>query len=81
MKWHLILMIVWSLLYIVWKIYVYSWSITVEYSLPSNGKMCDFIRWKGRVKYYVKEYFHWYGTKHLKTILLVWVIYGGFFIW
>ena len=68
MKWHLILMIVWSLLYIVWKIYVYSRSITVEYSRPSNGKMRDFIRWKGRVKYYVKNYFHWYGIKHLKIV-------------
>ena len=81
MKWHLILMIVWSLLYIVWKIYLYSLSITITYSSPSTGKMCDFIRWKGRVKRYVKGYFHWYRIKHLNTIILAWVIYGGFFIW
>ena len=43
----------------------------IEYSRPSNGKMCDFIRWKGRVKYYVKNYFHWYGIKHLKIVILV----------
>lgn len=81
MKWHLILMIVWSLLYIVWKIYVYSQSITISYSRPSTGKICDFIRWKRRVKHYIKEYFYWYRTEHLKTIILAWVIYGGFFIW
>ena len=81
MKWHLILMIALSLLYIVWKIYVYSCSITVSYSKPSTGKMCDFMRWTGRIKYYVKNYFHWYKGEHLKTIILAWVIYGGFFIW
>ena len=81
MKWHLILMIVWSLYYIVWKIYLYSTSITITYEKPSTGKMCDFLRWKKRVKYYVKEYFHWYGMEHLKTIMLAWVIYGGFLIW
>lgn len=81
MKWHLFLMLAWSLSYIVWKIYVYSRSITISYSQPSTGKMDDFMRWKRRVKYYVKEYFQWYGTKHLKTIILAWVIYGGFFIW
>lgn len=81
MKWHLILMIAWSLLYIVWKIYVYSLSITISYYHPSTGKMCDFIRKIGRIKYYVKKYFHWYGTKDLKIIILAWLIYGGFFIW
>ena len=74
-------MIIWSLQYIVWKIYVYSRSIRVTYSRPSTGKMCDFIQWKGRLKLYIKGYFHLYGTKHLKAILLAWVIYGGFFIW
>ena len=81
MKWHLILMIVWSLLYIIWKIYMYSTSITISYSQPSTGKMYDFMRWGRRVKLYVKDYFLWYGTKHLKTIVLAWLIYGGFFIW
>lgn len=74
-------MIAWSLLYIVWKIYVYSLSITISYSRPSTGKLCDFRRWKKRVKYYVKGYFHWYKTEHLKTVILAWFIYGGFFIW
>ena len=81
MKWHLILMVIWSLQYIVWKIYVYSRSITISYSQPSKGKMCDFMRWERRIKYYVKGYVHWYGTKHLKTIILAWLIYGGFCIW
>lgn len=74
-------MVIWSLQYIVWKIYVYSRSIRITYSRPSTGKMCDLIRWKGRLKIYIKGYFHWYGAKHLKIILLAWVIYGGFFIW
>lgn len=81
MKWHLIFIIIWSLLYIVWKIYLYSKSITISYSKPSTGKMCDFMRWKRRIKCYVKGYFHWYGIKHLKIVILVWLIYGGFCIW
>ena len=74
-------MIIWSLLYIIWKIYEYSTSITISYNQPSTGKMCDFIRWTKRIKYYVKDYFQWYKIEHLKTIILVWLIYGGFFIW
>ena len=81
MKWHLIFMIVWSLGYIVWKIYWYSTSIEITYYKPSTGKICDFRRWKDRIKYYIKGYFKWYGFKHFKIILLVWMIYGGFFIW
>lgn len=81
MKWHLIIMIVWSLLYIVWKIYLYSTSIEVTYSKPSAGKICDFKRWKNRVRYYIEGYFKWYKFKHFKIILIVWMIYGGFFIW
>lgn len=74
-------MIIWSLLYIVWKIYLYSKSITISYSKPSTGKMCDFMRWVRRIKYYIKGYFNWYGIKHFKTIILVLLIYSGFFIW
>ena len=81
MKWHLILMIVWSLCYIVWKIYLYSTSIKIIYYKPSTGKICDFRRWKNRIKRYIEGYFKWYGFKHIKTILLAWVIYCGFFIW
>ena len=81
MEWHLILMIVWSLCYIAWKIYLYSTSITITYNKPSTGKICDFKRWKNRIKYYIKGYFKWYGFQHFKTILLAWMIYGGFFIW
>lgn len=74
-------MIIWSLLYIIWKIYEYSLSITILYHKPSTGKMCNFIRWIKRIKFYVKDYFHWYGIEHLKIIILAWLIYGGFFIW
>jgi hypothetical protein len=81
MKWHLIFMIIWSLLYIIWKIYLYSRSIIISYGKPSTGKMCDFMRWIKRIKYYVKDYFQWYGIKHSKTVILVWLIYGGFYIW
>lgn len=81
MEWHLILMIIWSLIYILWKIFLYSTSMTTTYSKPSTGIKCDFYRWKERMTRSVKGYFHWYGTKHLKTILLAWLIYGGFFIW
>lgn len=52
-------MFAWSLSYIVWKIYVYSRSITISYSQSYTGKMDDFMRWKRRVRYYVKEYFQW----------------------
>ena len=81
MTWHLFLMIVWSLFYIIWKIYLYSTSITISYYQPSTGKMCDFKRWVGRVVRYVKGYYQWYRFKHFKTIMIAWVIYGGFFIW
>lgn len=81
MEWHLILMIVWSLCYIAWKIYLYSTSLEFTYNKPSTGKMCDFKRWKNRMKYIFKGYFKWYRIKHFKTILLAWLIYGGFFIW
>lgn len=74
-------MIVWSLCYIVLKIYLYSTSITITYSKPSTGKVCNFLRWKYRIEYYIRGYFKWYGFEHFKTILLAWMIYGGFFIW
>ena len=81
MKWHLVLMIIWSLLYIIWKIYLYSTSVITTYRKPSMGIKCDFYRWKGRTARSIKGYFHWYGIKHLKTVVLAWLIYGGFFIW
>lgn len=81
MKWHLIIMIVWSLCYTYLKIYLYSTSITIEYYKPSTGKVCDFKRWKNRIKYYIKSYIKEYGFKHFKTVLLAWLIYGGIFIW
>lgn len=81
MSWHLILMIVWSLCYIAWKIYAYSTSMTITYSKPSTGRMCDFMRWKNRVKSYIEGYFGWYRLKHFKTILIAWLIYGGVFMW
>ena len=74
-------MIVWSLCYIAWKIYLYSTSLKITYSKSSTGKICDFRRWKNRIKYYIKGYFKWYGFEHFKTILLAWLIYGGVFIW
>lgn len=81
MKWHLILMIVWSLCYIAWKIYLYSTSITITYNKLSTSKTCNFRRWKNRIKYYIKNYFKWYKLKHFNTVLIAWLIYGGFFIW
>jgi len=81
MEWNFILMIVWSLCYISWKIYLYSTSITITYTKPSTGKVCDFKRWKSRIKYYIKWYFKWYGFKHFRIILFIWMVYGGFFIW
>ena len=81
MDWHLILMIVWSLCYIVWKIYLYSTSLKFAYTKSSTGKMCNFKRWKNRMKYILEGYFKWYGFEHFKTVLIAWVIYGGFFIW
>ena len=74
-------MIISSMSYMILEIYCYSTSITITYSKPSTGKVCDFRRWKNRIKYYIKGYFKWYGFKHFKTVLLAWVIYGGFFIW
>lgn len=74
-------MIVWSLCYIVWKIYLYSTSIEITYRKLSASKLDDFKGWIKRVKYYIKDYFKWYGFEHFKTIILAWIIYGGYFIW
>ena len=63
------------------EIYLYSTSIEITYYKPSTGKICDIRRWENRIKHYIKGYFKWYGFKHIKTIFLAWMIYGGFFIW
>lgn len=81
MEWHLILMIVCTILYFFMKVYMYSTSITISYYKEPKTKMQSFKRWFNRIKYYVKNYFKWYGFKHFYGIIIAWLIYGGFFIW
>ena len=81
MEWHLILMIVATILYFCMKVYIFSTSITISYRKEPKTKMQAFRRWLNRIKYYVKEYFKWYEFKHFYRIIIAWLIYGGFFIW
>lgn len=78
MVWHTYLMIILTILYIVWKIYVYSLSIEFMYykKRPSFSK-----RKCSEIKIVLKKYWEWYGLNHLKVPLIVWLIYGGIFIW
>ena len=78
MVWHTYLMIILTILYIVWKIYVYSLSLEFMY----YKKCPSFTKRKCReIKIVLKKYWEWYGLSHLKVPLIVWLIYGGIFIW
>ncbi len=88
MSWHLILMIVFSVLYLGWKIYVYSTSITFNYW---TKKYIEHTKWEWyrikirrfikELKFILKGYWDWYGLKHTYPIIICWLIYGGIFIW
>ena len=78
MVWHTYFMIILTILYIVWKIYVYSLSLEFMY----YKKRPSFAKHKCReIKIVLKNYWEWYGLSHLKVPLIVWLIYGGIFIW
>ena len=78
MVWHTYLMIIFTILYIVWKIYVYSLSLEFMY----YKKCPSFANRKYReIKIVLKKYWEWYGLSHLKAPLIMWLIYGGIFIW
>ena len=91
MSWHLITMIVLSILYLGWKIYVYSTSIEFSYWLKPGETYkehtkyewfrINFRRRRKEFKIIVKKYFEWYGFKHVYPIIIAWLIYGGIFIW
>lgn len=78
MMWHTYLMMVLTILYIVWKIYVYSLSIKFTYykDHPNSIK-----RKYKEIKITLKKYWEWYGLSHLKLPIIVWLIYGGIFLW
>lgn len=88
MSWHLILMIVFSILYICWRIYVYSTSLTFNY-WTTNYKEHTKLEWcRIKIRRFIKElkfilkgYWDWYGLKHTYPVIIYWLIYGGIFIW
>ncbi len=87
MSWHLITMIVFSVLYLGRRIYCYSTSF--EFSYYKNQK--DHTKWElfwinirlqiSKWKYIIKNYWEWYKFKHVWHVVIAWLIYGGFFIW
>lgn len=88
MSWHLITMIVFSVLYLVWKIYVYSTSIEFNYW---TKKYVEHTKWElfwintwrciKEWKFIIKGYWGWYKFKHVWPVVIAWLIYGGIFIW
>lgn len=88
MSWHLILMIVFSILYIVWKIYVYSTSLEFNYYTQKHIDHTKYewfwINFRRRIKewkFIIKGYWGWYKFKHVWPVVIGWLIYGGIFIW
>jgi len=88
MSWHLILMIVFSILYLAWKIYVYSTSIKFNYYKQKHTEHTKWewfwINFRRRIKefkFIIKGYWGWYKLKHTYPIIISWLIYGGIFIW
>lgn len=87
MSWHLITMIILSILYLGWKIYLYSTSITFNYwKNQSQFTKSEWRRIKRRrfikeSKYIFKGYWRWYKLDHVWPIVIAWMIYGGIFIW
>ena len=88
MSWHLITMIVLSILYLGWKVYVYSTSITFNYWTKKyvEHTKCGWflINTRRRIKewkFIIKSYWGWYKFKHVWPIVIAWLIYGGIFIW
>lgn len=88
MSWHLITMIVFSVLYLVWKVYVYSTSIefnywTKKYVEHTKRELFWINTWR-RIKewkFIIKGYWRWYKLEHVWPVVIAWLIYGGIFIW
>ena len=88
MSWHLISMVVLSILYLIWKIYVYSTSIKFNYH---TKKHVEHTKWEmlwinsrrrfNEFRFIINKYFEWYGFNHIWPIVIGWLIYGGIFIW
>ena len=88
MSWHLIIMIVFSILYLGWKVYVYSTSIEFNYW---TKKYVEHTKWEWfwinthrhikEWKFIIKSYWGWYKFKHVWPVIIAWLIYGGIFIW
>lgn len=83
MMWHTYLMVILTILYFVWKIYVYSLSLTFEYyNSDSNPSFAKRVKRKYKeIKITLKKYWEWYGLRHIRTPLIIWLIYGGIYIW
>lgn len=87
MSWHLITMIVFSVLYLGWKVYCYSTSIEFSYYKKQNEHTkweWFWINTRRRIKewkFIIKGYWGWYKFKHVWPIVIAWLIYGGIFIW
>jgi len=88
MSWHLIIMIIFSVLYLGWKVYVYSTSIEFNYWTKEYVEHTKWewfwINTRRRIKEFkiiIKKYFEWYGFKHVWSVVIAWLIYGGIFIW
>ena len=87
MSWHLIAMIVFSVLYIGRRIYCYSTSIEFSYyKKQSNHTKLELfwinIRLKiSKWKYIIKSYWRWYKLEHVWPVVIAWLIYGGIFMW
>jgi len=88
MSWHLILMIVFSILYLVWKIYVYSTSLEFNYWTKNYTEHTKYewfwINFRRRIKewkFIIKGYWGWYKFEHVWPVIIAWLIYGGIFIW
>jgi len=88
MSWHLITMIVFSILYLGWKIYWYSTSIEFNYWTKKYDEHTKWEWCRIKIRRFIKEfifilksYWGWYGLKHIYPIIIAWLIYGGIFIW
>ena len=88
MSWHLITMIVFSVLYLGWEVYLYSTSITFNYWNKKHAEHTKlewfWINTRRRIKewkFIIKGYWGWYKFKHVWPVVIAWLIYGGIFIW
>lgn len=81
MIWHIILLIALIFVYLGWKIYLHLNSIRFEYHKTPKNNRDKLKRKKFEIKYAIKDYYKCYGIKDLIIPILIWLIYGGIFIW